>query len=254
MGAGHSHALYIHEHSLLHRLAPEAKIVAALGLVVAVAVTPRQAVWAFGVFSLVVVALSAWSRVPARFLVVRLAAVLPFVAFALVIPFVASGEQTEILGMEVSVEGLWGMWNILAKALLGASVSILLTATTEIPEIIRGLGMLRVPTVLTGIATFMIRYLELIADELGRVRIAMTSRGYDPRWLHQARPIAASAGAMFVRSYERGERVHAAMVARGFDGQMPDFGERRATRWEWLGVVAGVAGCLSVAAAALVSV
>jgi len=253
LGAGHSHALYIHEHSRLHKLAPEAKLAAAVGLVVSVAITPRQAIWAFGVYSLMVIALAAWSRVPARFLVVRLGAVLPFVAFALVIPFVASGRQTDILGMDVSVEGLWGMWNIVAKALLGAGVSILLTATTEIPEIIRGLGVLRVPSVVTGIATFMIRYLELIADELGRVRVAMTSRGYDPRWLHQARPIASSAGAMFVRSYERGERVHAAMLARGFDGEMPDFGKPRASPLEWLGIVALVVLSLSVAIAALVS-
>lgn len=254
MGLGHSHALYVHEHSRLHRLAPEAKIAAALGTIICVAVTPRQAVWAFGVYALVVSALTVWSRVPARFLVVRLAAVLPFALFALIIPFIASGEQTELFGLEVSVEGLWGAWNIFAKAILGASVSILLTATTEIPEIIRGLGVLRVPAVFTAIATFMIRYLELVADELGRVRVAMTSRGYDPRWLYQARPIAMSAGAMFVRTYERGERVHAAMLARGFDGEMPDFGKRRATAGEWVGVALLVTACSVVSAVALVSV
>lgn len=254
MGAGHSHALYVHEHSPLHRLAPEAKVVAAVGMIVCVAITPRQAVWAFGVYALVVVTLTGWSRVPARFVVVRLAAVLPFVVFAFVIPFIASGEQTDFLGFEMSVDGLWGAWNILAKALLGASISILLTATTEIPEIIRGLGVLRVPATFTAIATFMIRYLELIADELGRMRVAMVSRGYDPRWLHQARPIAASAGATFVRSYERGERVHAAMLARGFSGEMPDLGKRRATRGQWLGVVLVLGGCLLVALFALVTV
>jgi cobalt/nickel transport system permease protein len=253
LGAGHTHALYIHEHSRLHDVAPEVKIVAALGFVISVAITPRRAILAFGLYALVVLALALWSRVPVRFLALRLTAVLPFIAFAVVIPFVASGTQTEILGMQVSVEGLWGSWNIMVKALLGASVSILLTATTEIPEIIRGLGLLKVPATFTGIATFMIRYLELITDELSRVRVAMTSRGYDPRWLHQTRPIATSAGAMFVRSYERGERVHAAMLARGFDGEMPDFGKRRGTRWEWVGVVTMVGALASIAVVALVS-
>ena len=253
MGAGHSHALYVHEHSDVHRLAPEAKIVGALAFVTCVAITPRQAVWAFALYAGIVLAITVLSRIPARFLMLCLAAVLPFIAVAFFIPFLASGEQTELLGLQVSVEGLWGAWNIVAKALLGASVSILLTATTEIPEIIRGLGLLRVPAIFTGIASFMIRYLELIADELARVRIAMTSRGYDPRWLHQARPIAASAGSMFVRSYERGERVHAAMLARGFDGEMPDFGKRRATRSEWAAALAFAAGPLTIAIFALVS-
>ena len=49
MGAGHSHALYVHEHSVVHETAPQAKLVAALGMVVCVAITPREAIWAFGV-------------------------------------------------------------------------------------------------------------------------------------------------------------------------------------------------------------
>ncbi len=238
MGIGHSHALYVHEHSPLHRLAPEAKIVAAFGLVVSIAITPRQAVWAFGAYALVVIGLVVLSRVGFRFVVVRLMAVLPFVVFALFIPFIATGETVEVWGMDLSVDGLWGAWNILAKAVLGASVSIVLTATTEIPDILRGMGILRVPALFTSIAMFMVRYLELIADEMQRTRLAMTARGYDPRWLSQAAPIAAASGALFVRSYERGERVHAAMVSRGFTGVMPTLDHRRATSGEWAAVVA----------------
>lgn len=236
MGAGHSHALYVHEHSPVHRMAPQAKLVAALGMVVSIALTPREAVWAFGIYAAVVAVLAGVSRIPFGFLAVRLLAVAPFVVFALFIPFIATGEQTEILGVSVSIEGLWGTWNILAKAILGASVSILLTATTELPDIIRGLSILRVPPLFIAITSFMIRYLELIADELGRMRVAMTSRGYDPRWISQARPIASSAGALFIRSYERGERVHAAMLARGFTGEMPIRSIEAVDRSEWVRV------------------
>jgi cobalt/nickel transport system permease protein len=253
MGAGHAHALYIHEHSPIHRLAPEAKIVAAFGMVAAFAVTPREAIWAFGCYAVLIAGLTALARISAGFLAVRLVAIIPFVLFALLIPFIASGETTEIVGVSVSVEGLWGMWNILAKASLGASVSILLTATTEIPEIIRGMGVLRVPAVFTAIAMFMVRYLELLVDELGRIRVAMASRGYDPRWISQARPIASSAGALFVRSYERGERVHAAMLSRGFTGTMPALGHRRADPAEWLSVLVVVALGVMVAGLALVT-
>lgn len=221
MGAGHAHPLYVHEHSSLHRLAPETKIVGALGAVICVAITPREAIWAFAAYALVVLALVMMSRITIRFVLKRLLVVLPFILFAVFIPFVGTGETTEFLGIHMSISGLWAAWNIIAKALLGASVSILLTATTEIPEIIRGMGVLRVPVLFTSIAAFMIRYLELISEEFGRMRIAMTARGYDPRWLTQARPIAASAGALFVRSYERGERIHSAMLARGFTGEMP---------------------------------
>jgi cobalt/nickel transport system permease protein len=237
MGAGHSHALYVHEHSVVHRMAPQAKLVAALGMVVSIAITPREAVWAFGLYAVVIVGLTAVSRIRPQFVAVRLLAVAPFVLFALFIPFIGTGETTEVLGITLSVDGLWGAWNILVKALLGASVSILLTATTEIADIIRGLAILRVPALFISITTFMIRYLELITDELGRMRVAMTARGYDPRWISQARPIASSAGALFVRSYERGERVHAAMLARGFTGEMPAAPQEPVDRSQWLGVL-----------------
>ena len=234
MGAGHAHVLYVHEHSPVHRLPSQVKLVAAFSFVFLVAITPREAVWAFGVYGLAVVALAIVSRVPLTFVSLRMVGILPFVAFAFLIPFVASGQQTEILGMSVSKEGVWAAWNILAKASVGAATSIVLAATTEVPDILAGMSRLRVPAVLTSIAGFMIRYLELIVEEIGRMRVAMASRGYDPRWLWEARPIAASAGAMFVRSYERGERVYDAMVARGFTGEMPELRRRDPSSRDWL--------------------
>ena len=234
-------------------MAPEAKIVGALVLVACIALTPREAIWAFAAYATLIAVLVVISRVSPGFLFLRLVAVAPFVLFALFIPFIASGERTEIWGVPVSVDGLWGAWNVLAKALLGASVSIVLTATTEVADILRGTGVLRVPALFTSIAMFMIRYLELIVDELGRMRVAMASRGFEPRWLPQARPIANSAGALFVRSYERGERVHSAMLARGFTGTMPTLGHRRARPAEWLSVASIIAVCLTVLAVAMVT-
>ena len=252
MGVGHGHSLYFHEHSVIHGIAPQAKLVAVLGMVVSSAVTPREAVWAFAIYAAVIIGLIGLARIPPGFVARRLLVVAPFVLFALFIPFIASGETTEILGIRVSIDGLWGTWNILAKALLGASVSILLTATTEITDIIRGLSILRVPALFISITTFMIRYLELITDELGRMRVAMTSRGYDPRWISQARPIASSAGALFVRSYERGERIHAAMLARGFTGEMPMPDTEPVDRSQWAGVLLLVGAFATTAIVALV--
>lgn len=251
MGAGHAHPLYVHGHSRVHRLAPEVKVAAAVAFVFAVAVTPRQAVWAFAVDAAALVAVVAVAGIGPKFVATRLTVILPFVAFAVFIPFVASGERIEVLGVALSREGLWGAWNVVAKAVLGATVSILLAGTTEVPRLLTGLSRLRVPAVLTAIANFMVRYLELLAGEVGRMRIAMASRGYDPRWLWQARPMAASAGALFVRSYERGERVHAAMLARGYTGSMPEIDQRRASARQWVAAALVPAAAWAVALTAL---
>lgn len=221
MGAGHAHVLYVHEHSPVHRLPPEVKVAAAFTFVACVAVTPREAVWAFAVHALALALVVRTARVPVRFLLTRMVVIVPFLGVAVLLPFVAVGERVEVAGIPLAVEGLWGAWNVAAKASLGAATSLTLAATTEVPLLLRGLERLRVPSVLTQIAAFMVRYLEVVVGEVQRQRIAMTARGYDPRWLWQVRPIAASAGALFIRSYERGERVHAAMLARGYAGAMP---------------------------------
>ena len=234
MGAGHAHALYVHEHSPVHRLPPQVKLVAAFSFVFLVAITPREAVWGFLAYGVAISGVAIVSKIRPTFMALRMLGILPFIAFAFLIPFVASGQQTEVLGLSVSSEGLWAAWNILAKASIGAATSIVLAATTEVPDILAGMSRLKVPAVLTSIAGFMIRYLELIVEEIGRIRVAMASRGYDPRWLWQSKPIAASAGTMFVRSYERGERVYDAMVARGFQGEMPELRRRDPSSRDWL--------------------
>jgi cobalt/nickel transport system permease protein len=164
----------------------------------------------------------------------RLAAILPFVTFAFLLPFIGDGETTSVLGVSLSIDGLWASWNVLAKATLGGAASIALTATTPIPELLTGLSRLRVPAAIIAIIGFMFRYLDLMVDEIGRMRRAMAARAYNPRWLWQSRPLASSAGALFVRTYERGERVHDAMAARGFTGTMPTFSEASTTRNDWL--------------------
>ena len=147
-----------------------------------------------------------------------------------------------VLGLELSETGLWDMWNILAKATLGLLTSIVLAGTTDIPSILRGFEALRVPRVLTAIMGFMIRYLDVILGEFRRMRVAMQSRGHNPRWLGHAKPYATSAGLIFVRSYERGERVYLAMASRGYEGHMPKRPGDAASATQWaMGLAAPVA-------------
>lgn len=234
MAAGNAKALFVPGHSVVHRLAPEAKVAATFLFVLCAAITPRTAIWAFAIYGTLLAVVIAIAGIPLRFVVARLVVVLPFVVFAFLVPVIGEGERVPVLGIPLSIEGLWAMWSILAKAGVGATSSIILAGTTEVADLLKGLTRLRVPPVFVSITSFMVRYMELMADSLGRMRTAMVARGYDPRWLWQAKPIASSAGALFVRSYERGERIHAAMVSRGYTGVMPDLAGRPATVSDWL--------------------
>ena len=226
-------SLHVDADSVVHRLAAETKLVALIGFVIAVAATPRTEVVAFVVYFVSIWAVVFLARVPAAVVLRRLLVVVPFVIFALLIPFVGGGEKTSVAGLSLSVDGLWATWNILAKASIGATASIVLSATTRVPDVLNGLTRLHVPRVLVAIIAFMMRYLDLLVQQLARMRTSMTARCHDPRWLWQVKPIASSAGALFVRSYERGERVHQAMLARGYTGAMPDLDRRSATGAEW---------------------
>jgi cobalt/nickel transport system permease protein len=252
VAAGHdAHVLYRAGTSPVHRLPPEVKIVAALGFTVAVVSTLREAYWAFGAYALLVALIAGLARIPPRWLAVRATIELPFVALAFALPFLGGGERIAVAGLSLSVDGLLGGWNILAKATLGLLASLLLVGTTTVRDLILGLDRLRCPHALTQIATFMLRYLDVLAGEAGRMRLARIARGDDPRFLWQARGFATSLGALFLRAYERGERVWLAMRARGWTGRMPgawhEAGAATARHW-----VAGAS--LPVLAAAVAAV
>ncbi|MFJ8634130.1 cobalt ECF transporter T component CbiQ [Streptomyces sp. NPDC093568] len=233
MGAGHAHRLYRHGHSPVHGLPPHTKLAATFAFVVVVVSTPREAMWAFGLYAVLLGLVAYVARVPAGFLLKRLLIEVPFVAFAVLMPFVAEGERVEVLGMSLSVSGLWGAWNVLAKGTLGVAASVLLASTTELRELLLGLQRLKLPPLLVQIASFMIRYGDVIADEMRRMRIARESRGFEASGVRHWGVLAKSAGALFIRSYERGERVHLAMVSRGYAGSMPVIDEVTASRAQW---------------------
>jgi cobalt/nickel transport system permease protein len=205
----------------VHALAAHVKLVATGLFVLVVVATPREAMWALAGLAAMVLAVAAMARIPPSALVRRLALEVPFLAFAIALPFVARGERVDVLGLELSSDGLWAAWNIFAKATIGIAASTVLISTTPIADLLRGLDRLRVPRVVTAIAGFMVRYLDVVTGELRRMRIARVSRGHNPRWLWQARAVASTAGTLFVRSFERGERIHVAMISRGYSGAMP---------------------------------
>ena len=221
MGAGHSHPLYVHAHTPLHRAAPQVKLVATVVFVMAVVSTPREAIWAFATYAVVLGVLARAAHIGVRHMTRRLLLELPFLAFALFLPFIGGGERVEVGGVSLSIAGLWGAWNIMVKGSLGVAAAVVLTATTSAPEILQALDRLRLPPILVQITSFMIRYIDVIGADMRRMRIARESRGSSPRWISQARAVGMSAGALFVRSFERGERVHVAMLSRGYAGRLP---------------------------------
>jgi cobalt/nickel transport system permease protein len=246
VGAGHHHQLYLPGDSAVHRLPPQCKLLAVFAFAIVVVATPRERFWAFAAYAVLLGGVALAARVPPAHVLRRMVIEVPFVLFAFLIPVVGLGERTTVLGLSLSVPGLWAAWNILAKATLGVIASILLAATTEPRVILIGAQRLRLPGLLVQIAMFMLRYLDVIMDEMRRMRVARESRGFEARNFRQIPVIARSAGALFIRSYERGERVHLAMLSRGYTGQMPIFQDLSASARQWGAALALPAMALAV--------
>jgi len=221
MGAGHGHQLHFHGHSRIHRFPAHLKVLLLLGFMLVVVATPRDLYAAFAGYLVALLAVVAASRVPPTYLLKRMVVELPFVFFAVLLPFVATGPRTEVLGLSVSEHGLQAGIALLVKATLGVLASLTLAATTEPQDLLLGLERLRLPQQLVQIMAFMVRYLDVVTGEMQRMKVARESRGFTARNPAHWPVLAKSAGALFIRSYERGERVHLAMLSRGYTGRMP---------------------------------
>jgi cobalt/nickel transport system permease protein len=219
--------------SRIHRLPAQVKIVALFLFVLAVVSTPASVFWAFALYAALLVACVLVAKLPPLVVMRRLAVETPFIVFALVLPFVATGPRIEVLGLSLSQSGVLGSWNVLAKGTLGVVAAIILSASTAPRELLAGLERLRLPSTLVAILSFMVRYLSVVSDDLHRMRIARESRGYAGGRVGHLKAIAGGVGALFVRSFERGERVHLAMQSRGYTGRMPELAPNGAARIQW---------------------
>ncbi|MDP3894688.1 cobalt ECF transporter T component CbiQ [Nocardioides sp.] len=224
MGAGHGHRLHFHGHSRVHRAPAHLKLVALVAFMLVVVTTPAHWYAAFAGYAAVVLAVIAVSGVPYGYIARRMVIEVPFVVFAVVMPFVATGPRVDVLWFSVSEPGLVAAAGFLAKATIGVMSALTLAATTEAVDLLAGLQRLRMPDLMVQIMGFMVRYLDVVTGEMGRMVTAMRSRGCDPRSPRHWPMLARSLGALFIRSYERGERVHLAMLSRGYSGTLPGSG------------------------------
>lgn len=188
------------------------------------------------------------SQIPLRTFFTRVLIEVPFVFFAVLMPFFGHGATVEVGPITMYETGLLAGANILVKGTLGVLAAILLSTTTTARELLRGFEKLRMPSLMVQIASFMLRYVNVVNDELERMKVARMSRGFEATGIKQWRVLASAAGALFIRSYERGERVHLAMLSRGYTGDLPRILEPPVTTRAWINTIAlpGIAALLSI--------
>ena len=211
--------------SFIHNLDPRTKFITTLVFILAVISTPPTRWQVFALYLFLITTLLLLSKLPIIYVLKRSLVIMPFVLLiAIFIPFFKEGEVAGsyniwLWQVSVTYSGLQVLWNVLIKAWLSILSLILLTSTTKLANLLKGLEQLRMPRVMVMILSFMYRYIFVLVDEVMRMRQARDSRNFGGKRLWLMRTIGNMIGTLFIRSYERGERVYAAMLARGFDGQ-----------------------------------
>lgn len=237
---------YQHGDSRIHRLDPRVKVVVTVLFILSNVLLPDGAWIAFVLAWMSILLASRLAELSSLYVVTRSFIVLPFTLAAVTVVFALPGEPlaTWIVGpwrLVATDAGLIRFISIVIRSWLSVQMAILLTATTAFPDLMHALHHLRVPASLVAIISFMYRYLAVLvieASRLLRAREARSAAASDGRtggslfW--RAKVAGNMIGQLFVRSYDRSERVYAAMQARGYRGHFLTMNPHVLRRSDWL--------------------
>jgi cobalt/nickel transport system permease protein len=218
--------------SFIHRLDPRVKVVVTVAFILSNALLPDGAWIGFGLSLLFLLFVTALSNLGMMFTLKRSFVALPFALVAVTVLFSIPGNPVTsfhfiMWDLTITDAGLLRFVSIVIRSWLSVQMAILLVGTTRFPDIVHALEHLRVPTILTTIIAFLYRYLFVLVDEVFRLLRAREARsaaaagsrsGGSVAW--RAGVAGNMAGQLFLRSYERSDRVYNAMLARGYTGHL----------------------------------
>ena len=219
--------------SLIHRMDPRVKFVLTLAFILAVALTPLGAWPVYILLFSIALSVEILSELGVGNVLKRSTLALPFALAALPVVFTVKGLPLLTLGpLTLTQDGLGRFIGIAAKSWISVQMTIVLASSTPFPDLLLAMRAVKIPRLLVAILGLMWRYLFVMADEALRLIRARQARSGHPAtpgarmggsiaW--RARVTGGMAGNLFLRSFERADRIYAAMASRGYDGEVRAF-------------------------------
>lgn len=217
--------------SLIHHLDPRVKVVVTLAFILTLVLLPDGVWTAYALAWGLILGLNRLARLPWYHTLRRSFVALPFAMAAVSVVFTIPGDPVTTINagplqLTATDAGLVRFTSILIRSWLSVQAAILLTAATPFADLLHAFRHLRVPKTLVAVIAFMYRYLFVLGDETHRLLRARSARsaqqtdrpsGGSIFW--RARVAGSMAGQLFLRSFERSDRVYNAMLARGYRGE-----------------------------------
>jgi cobalt/nickel transport system permease protein len=209
--------------SIWHRLTPRIRLICSLLFVFATALTPNGHWWTWIIYGSGLAVLLALTQITLSVLLKRVAIESSFLVVVLLgALFRSDGIVLWHWGwLRITDVGLTVLGSVTLKAVLCLIMLNLLVLTTAIPALLHALVALRMPPLLVAIFAAMYRYIYVLLEEFSIMRRAAASRNLMGSSKQQRLVVGNMIGALFVRTYDRGDRIHQAMLARGYTGLPP---------------------------------
>lgn len=223
-----------------------------IAFILSVSLLPIGSFAALGIAWFALVLVSVVSRVGPVTMVKGSFVALPFVIAAFPLLFTKDGDPIGtvdfgLFSLTLSGEGIRMVLTIMLKSWVSVQAAALLIFTTQFHDLLEGLARLRLPKLMVSIISLMYRYLAVLLGEAQRMMRARSSRQATPPGVKrppvtwQAKVVGNMVGALFIRSYERSERVYLAMQSRGYTGQVRHLHDKPLPAPQWAALIAGVA-------------
>ncbi|HET7039601.1 MAG TPA: cobalt ECF transporter T component CbiQ [Gemmatimonadales bacterium] len=193
------------------------------------AATLPQGAWVqLAALGAVVLGIAVVARIPPAVMARRTLWPLAFVvAGSFLLPLVVPGRPIAHAGpLTVSDAGILRFATVVGRAAVALGAAVLLVSTTAFPELLQALRRLRLPPVVTASLGLGYRLLYILMEEIERLGRAARSRNAGAGAAHRRRLLVGIAAAVLGRALARGERTHRAMLARGYDGDLPGLHDR----------------------------
>jgi cobalt/nickel transport system permease protein len=238
--------LYVAVQSPIHALDARVKLVLTLAFLVCLSLTPSGDWTVYLIFFILLLAAELISRLAPGFFMKRALLALPFMLAALPLVFTGPAPLTPLRlpgGVEIAVSnpGAVRFAAIAVKTWISVQAAVLLAATTPLPDLLFAMRSLKAPALFVAVIALMGRYLVVIVEEARSMLRARSSRSADTpnrrvggslAW--RAQVTGGMAGGLFLRSLERSDRLYAAMLSRGYTGDLPVQSPPALSRIDWL--------------------
>jgi cobalt/nickel transport system permease protein len=252
--------------SPIHALDGRVKFVLTLAFILTASLTPVAAWPVYVLLFALVLSVEILSGLGVGYVLKRALLALPFVLAAF--PVIFTNGRTALFAFSIgpwtltaNAEGLARFVSLALKSWLSVQAAIVMASSTPFPELLQAMRSVGIPRLLVSMFGMMWRYIFVLADEALRLMRARAARSgsrivasmapaFSHKRLHvreggsvlwRARVVGGMAGNLFLRAFERSDRIYVAMLSRGYDGEARFLPLPPMTGTTWAALLAGLA-------------